>query len=409
MNDSNSVDQKNGIFNNPNFETNNRRAIPNSSTGTDLRGESIVYTSNRIMNDAETLLKEQWFKKLENKYIPSSSEETKVSNDITGIKDTLKSRILGENIAPQRKLLTPELIKAPSMIGLDGKPLNKEEQEDRPKIIESIKDLKEPTSLAMAQMQETINSEIRKEISINTKKTLDSGTMTKEIIKCRMSALYFIENYVSVPVAGGRVSMKESEQWNATNKYKIIIELFQQYDSVLYMSSRQSGKTTTSAMYLLWCMIFFPKIQISYLTLDKNRAIDMISRMKEMMDSLPKWLQVRPKSNAERLSYYELSNGSKITASFVSGSNDPDKVGRGLSSPIVFIDETAFIPHAEIVWGALQPSVSAAKQFAKRNGYPNGVIFTSTPNGAGDNFFYNVYQNSVKFDDIYNYEDKCLY
>ena len=58
-----------------------------------------------------------------------------------------------------------------------------------------------------------------------------------EFVKCRLSALYFIENYVSVPVAGGRVSMKESEQWNMTDKYKIIINLFQQHDSVLYMSS----------------------------------------------------------------------------------------------------------------------------------------------------------------------------
>lgn len=260
-----------------------------------------------------------------------------------------------------------------------------------------------------ALSQSPIASLIDKNINPSNKHLFTAQNMMSEFLKCRMSALYFIENYISVPVAGGRVSMKESEQWNATDKYKIIIDLFQQHDAVLYMSSRQSGKTTTSAMYLLWCMIFFPKLQISYLTLDKNRAIDMISRMKEMMDSLPKWLQVKPKSNAERLSYYELANGSKITASFVSGSNDPDKVGRGLSSPVVFIDETAFIPHAEIVWGALQPSVSAAKIFAKKNGYPNGVIFTSTPNGAGSNFFYNVYQNSVKFDDIYDYENKRLH
>lgn len=257
--------------------------------------------------------------------------------------------------------------------------------------------------------QPSIADLVDKNINPSNKHYFTAQNMMMEVIKCRMSALYFIENYVSVPVAGGRIPIKESEQWNATDKYKIIIDLFQQHDSVLYMSSRQSGKTTTSAMYLLWCMIFFPKLQVSYLTLDKNRAIDMISRMKEMMDSLPKWLQVKPKSNAERLSYYELSNGSKITASFVSGSNDPDKVGRGLSSPIVFIDETAFINHAEIVWGALQPSVSAAKIFAKKNGYPNGVIFTSTPQGAGSNFFYNVYQNSVKFDDIYDYENKKLH
>lgn len=241
------------------------------------------------------------------------------------------------------------------------------------------------------------------------KNNLSSIEQQIEYFKCKASPLYFIENYISIPVPGGRIPMKESEQWNATNKYRILIELFHQHDAVLYMSSRQSGKTTSSALYLLYCMIFYPKLQISYLTLDKTRALDMISRMKEMMDSLPKWLQVPNANKAERLSYLELKNKSKITASFVSGSNDPDKVGRGLSNPLVFIDETAFIPHAKVVWGAMQPSISAAKIFAKKFGYPNGIIFTSTPNGAGDNFFYNVYQNSTHFDDIYDYENKCLY
>ena len=418
MNNSSSVNN-NIIIENPNFEVNRRGVVPDSASGNNLSGASVVYSTDKMIKDAETLLKEQWFQKLENKYIPQEKEfdpeadTTALNKDVDHITDTLKSRIYGTDLKPlnplitgenQSRVLSPAMLKAPPILGLDGRPVDaKPEPIIAPDPNESL------SSRAIADMQETINNEMLKEITINSKKTLDANTMAKEYLKCRMSALYFIENYVSVPVAGGRISMKESEQWNATNKYKIIIELFQQYDSVLYMSSRQSGKTTTSAMYLLWCMVFFPNIQISYLTLDKNRAIDMISRMKVMMDSLPKWLQVRPKSNAERMSYYELSNGSKITASFVSGSNDPDKVGRGLSSPIVFIDETAFIPHARIVWGALQPSVSAAKQFAKKNGYPNGVIFTSTPNGAGDNFFYNVYQNSVKFDDIYDYETKGLY
>lgn len=241
------------------------------------------------------------------------------------------------------------------------------------------------------------------------KNNLSSYEQKLEWFKCQMNPLYFIENYISVPVPGGRIPIRESTQWNATNKYKILIELFHQHDAVLYMSSRQTGKTTTSGLYLLYCMIFYPKLQISYLTLDKTRALDLIWRMKEMIDSLPKWLQIPPANKAERLTYLQLSNGSKITASFVSGSNDPDKVGRGLSNPLVFIDETAFIPHAQIVWGAMQPSISAAKIFAKQFGYPNGIIFTSTPNGAGTNFFYNIYQNSTKFDDIYDYENKKLY
>lgn len=410
---------KNNIEEINNFITSDNRSIlPNSDesmfVGRFANSDSNIV--NKLTVDGQTLLKEQWLKNLENKknhenhhYQPNLDNEEISKKLENTFKETIEEQLIkATNTKTLNKIITaPTIPVAPvlkpiKLTDIKGNDL-KESIQEQSKIV------MEPTTEDLAKVMSNATDDIRKAVEINSKKQLDSKTMTLELLKCRMSALYFIENYVSVPVAGGRVSMKESEQWNATDKYKIIIELFQQHDSVLYMSSRQSGKTTTSAMYLLWCMVFFPKIQISYLTLDKNRAIDMISRMKEMMDSLPKWLQVKPKSNAERLSYYELSNGSKITASFVSGSNDPDKVGRGLSSPIVFIDETAFIPHADIVWGALQPSVSAAKQFAKKNGYPNGVIFTSTPNGAGDNFFYNVYKNSVKFDDIYDYETHSLY
>lgn len=277
--------------------------------------------------------------------------------------------------------------------------------------VKNLNNIKETEQKAkkLSDIQKDLDYEKVKNKKVQEK--IGEVNYTVEYLKCRLSPLYFIENYISIPVAGGMVKIKESEQWNKTNKYKFVVELFHQHDAVLYLSSRQSGKTTTSAMYLLWCMIFFPKMQISYLTLDKMRALDMISRMKEMMDSLPDWLKVPPKQKAERLTYYELSNGSKITASFVSGANDPDKVGRGLSSPLVFIDETAFINHAETVWGALQPTVSAAKKHAKKNGYPNGVIFTSTPNGASGKgqFFYEMYKNSVKFEDIYNMEQGCLY
>lgn len=439
---------KEAIQSNNFVKSNNRDILPNSdqalfsgrfanSNNQDNQEKNLI---SKMTLDGQSLLKEQWINSLNTNSLNTNSqiklEATVVDGLITGeasgvdgtnqnigeklensFKETISkqlSDIFNEsstlkptNTISQKTIPVAPILKPIKLTDTKGMDL-RESIEDKQKIITDFKK-PNPSTEDMAKAISSASDDLKKAISINSKKQLDSKTMTIELIKCRMSALYFIENYVSVPVAGGRVSMRESEQWNATDKYKIIIELFQQHDSVLYMSSRQSGKTTTSAMYLLWCMVFFPKIQISYLTLDKNRAVDMISRMKEMMDSLPKWLQVKPKSNAERLSYYELSNGSKISASFVSGSNDPDKVGRGLSSPIVFIDETAFIPHAEIVWGALQPSVSAAKKFAKQNGYPNGVIFTSTPNGAGENFFYGVYNNSVKFDDIYDYETKTLY
>lgn len=240
-------------------------------------------------------------------------------------------------------------------------------------------------------------------------KTQGSQLNMVEWFKCKLNLRYFAENYVYIPVTGANIKFGDSPQYNSTVRYKILLDLFQQHDAVSFLSSRQQGKTTNIAIYIVWAMIFFPKLQISFLTIDKNRALDFISRCKEIMDFLPSWLKIPQKGTAEKLTYYELKNGSKVSASYVSGSIDPDKVGRGLSNPIVIMDEVAFIPHAETVWAAVQPSLSAAKIHAKANGYPSGVIFTTTPNGGGDNFFFKIYSNAVQFDDIYDYENDKLY
>ncbi len=223
----------------------------------------------------------------------------------------------------------------------------------------------------------------------------------REYLKCKLSPLYFIENYCAVPVAGGMIPIRESELWWSSPKYRQFIKAIHEFDAVEMMASRQHGKTTTALLYYLWAMLFYPKLQIEYVTLDSKRAVDAIKRMKEMLAYLPKWLQVPFKGKSERLTYIELENGSRMNSNYVSGSIDPDRLGRGMSAPLIYIDETAFIPKADIVWTAMQPAISAARVFAKKNGYPNGILFTTTPNGAGQNFFYGVWSRAWDSSEIY--------
>jgi len=223
----------------------------------------------------------------------------------------------------------------------------------------------------------------------------------REYLKCKMSPLYFVENYCAVPVAGGMIPIKESELWWSTPKYRQFIKAIHELDAVEFMASRQHGKTTTALLYYLWAMLFFPKLQIEYVTLDSKRATDAIKRMKEMLAYLPEWLQVPFKGKSDKVTYIELENGSRMNSNYVSGSIDPDRLGRGMSAPLIYIDETAFIPKMDIVWVAMQPAISAARVFAKQNGYPNGILFTTTPNGAGTNFFYNVWTRGHDSTEIY--------
>lgn len=230
-----------------------------------------------------------------------------------------------------------------------------------------------------------------------------------EWMKCKMSPLYWVEKFAYTPVTGGHIHMGSSEQWQSTNKFRLLFKLFELQDNVSFISSRQIGKTTLALLYALHCMIFFPGIKIAFLTLDSNRGKDAVSRLKEMMSKLPKWMQVPMKGKAERTTFFHLENKSMFDTMFVSGSIDPDTLGRGLSGSIIILDEAAFIKHMDIVYSAMQPSISTAKVFAKQNGYPTCMIAVSTPNGAGGNWFYNILQRSVKFDDIYDYETKKLY
>jgi hypothetical protein len=215
---------------------------------------------------------------------------------------------------------------------------------------------------------------------------------TREYMKCKLSPLYFIENYCATPVPGGQVYIKDSELWKSTPKYRQLIMAMHHLDAVSFLSSRQHGKTTTALFYMMWAMLFHSKLEIQYITLDSRRANDAIKRMKEMLSYLPKWLQVPFKGKSDKVTYIELENGSKMSASYVAGSVDPDTLGRGLSSPVIWIDEIAFVRHAEIVWGSAQPVISAARIQAQKHGYPSLVLFTSTPNGAGENFFYQTWQ-----------------
>ncbi len=230
-----------------------------------------------------------------------------------------------------------------------------------------------------------------------------------EMMKCKMSVLYWVENYAFAPVTGGAIHLGTSEQWKSTAKFPILFKLFDQLDTVQLLSSRQIGKTTMALMYALWGMIFFPKIHVMFLTLNSDLAKDAVQRMNNMMIMLPKWMQIQNASKAANTTFIKLDNGSQFNTSFISGAVDPNKAGRGLSQPIVILDEFAFCSHAEIVYTSMQPSVSTARMHAKKNGYPTCIIMVSTPNGAGENQFYQILQNSVRIDDIYDFENKKMF
>jgi len=265
--------------------------------------------------------------------------------------------------------------------------------------------LLDPTS---GEILSLMNGKLVKNLTfLNKFMTVDQ--QLSERIKCQMSFLYWMENYAYTKVSGGYIHMGSSEQWKSSPKFRILCKLFEQHDAVLLLSSRQIGKTTLGLLYATWAMIFFPKIEIMFLTLNTTLAKDAVSRIKEALLMVPDWMRVDNASDAAKTTFIDLVNGSKFLTSFVSGAVDPDKVGRGLSQPIIILDEFAFCNYADIVYTSMQPSLSTARKYAKINGYPTLLLGVSTPNGAGENQFYQMLDNSTDIEEIYDFENKKLY
>jgi hypothetical protein len=139
---------------------------------------------------------------------------------------------------------------------------------------------------------------------------------------------------------------------------------------------RQVGKTTTSAGYMLWCVLFQENFNIAILANKGSLAREILGRIQYAYEYLPLWLQqgikVWNKGNIE------LENGSKINAYATSAAGV-----RGGSYNLIFLDEFAFVPKnmADDFFTSTYPVISSGKT--------TKVIIVSTPFGL--NHFYKMW------------------
>lgn len=196
-----------------------------------------------------------------------------------------------------------------------------------------------------------------------------------EYIKCQEDYIYFIKNYCKV------VSL---------DKGLIPFELFGYQEEVLnvihnnkhtiFKLFRQGGKTTTVAAYILWYTLFHDNKTSAILANKGFTAREVLSRVKDMYELLPIWLQQGVKTwNKGDI---ELENGSKIFCAATTASGI-----RGKSCNLLYMDEAAIIPNniAEEFFASTYPVISSGKT--------TKVIVTSTP--LGYNHFWRMWNGAV--------------
>lgn len=156
----------------------------------------------------------------------------------------------------------------------------------------------------------------------------------REYAKCMMDPSYFAIKYIKViNLDRGLVPF---------DLYPYQSQMFEHFNDNRFnivLACRQSGKSISSVVYILWYAIFHPEKTIAILANKGATAKEMLSRVTLALENLPFFLQ--PGCKALNKMSIEFSNNSKIVA----GSTSKSSI-RGLSVNLLFLDEFAFVDNA---------------------------------------------------------------
>ena len=196
-----------------------------------------------------------------------------------------------------------------------------------------------------------------------------------EYAKCMKNPVHFAENHIKViSLDKGLVSFKPYDY------QRKMFEHFNDNRFSIVLACRQSGKSISSIIYILWYVCFHADKTVAILANKGATAREMLGRITLALENLPHFLQ--PGCKELNKGSIGFSNNSKIIASATSASSI-----RGLSVNLLFLDEFAFVENANEFYTSTYPVVTA--------GTDTKVIITSTANGVG-NLYYKIYESARK-------------
>ncbi len=193
---------------------------------------------------------------------------------------------------------------------------------------------------------------------------------------------YFFREVARVPAQAG---MKPNQYRMNRANVALYFCFFNSVDFALIMP-RQLGKSLGTDLLIVWLELFqLWNSKINMLTKDNGLRVANVERIKNIISLLPDYLRVHRNDadNQQIITYNE--RGNKYLTSVAQSSEAAAlNVGRGLTSPIIHIDEGPFIKFIGTIIPAMLASTTAAREEAERNSQPYGNIFTTTAGKKDD-------------------------
>jgi len=207
----------------------------------------------------------------------------------------------------------------------------------------------------------------------------------QELMKCAVDPIYFIEEYcwIQHPTKGRMKFVLFDYQ-------RELLDAYHNHRYSIALISRQMGKSTAAAAYILWYSMFVPDQTILIAAHKYSGAQEIMQRIRFAYELMPDF--IRAGVTAYNKGSLEFDNGSRIIAQATT-----ENTGRGLSISMAYLDEFAFVRPtiAREFWTSLSPTLSTGGK----------CIITSTPNQDDDQFA-QIWREANKTVDAYGNEQE---
>ena len=218
-------------------------------------------------------------------------------------------------------------------------------------------------------------------------------------IECRQNPWYFFREVARAPAIAGVNPSKVQANRSAIALWWC----FFNHITIILTQPRQTGKSFVTDLLMTELMNFVcNNTKINLLTKDDTLRTENIARLRDIYDELPAYLKFKDKTdinNTEAITINKFNN--KYTAHVPQASpKNAYKLGRGLTSAIIQIDEAPFQPNIEIAMGSALGAMGAAVDKAKEEGEPYGTVITTTAGKKDDpsgKYVYQLIEGSAVF------------
>ena len=218
----------------------------------------------------------------------------------------------------------------------------------------------------------------------------------EEFNKCSTDVDYFVENYCKFLTDEGRKTVKLREYQSKALKtfgeeiYLEEIDDFQPINrNLIWLASRQIGKTTTVAAFFAWYLCFHTDRNLLIIANKQATTTEIVKKVVDVFRGLPYFLKPGIK-NIGKLGL-SLDNGCTLNSQATTKT-----ASIGFTIHLLYIDEFAHIPNniSRSLWRSVYPTLSSSKI--------SQCIITSTPNGM-DNLFFEIWDKANKKENSFAY------